>query len=81
VDDIKTAMTEAKKAAGEKDVLVHGAAVAQLALAENDGLNWPHCTVAVGPSEAIALTRDILGLLGTAWGRMLAQDTFRAAGR
>jgi dihydrofolate reductase len=26
-------MTEAKKAAGEKDVLVHGAAVAQLALA------------------------------------------------
>lgn len=33
VDDIRTAMTEAKKAAGEKDVLVHGAAVAQLALA------------------------------------------------
>ncbi len=33
VDDVKTAMTEAKKAAGEKDVLVHGAAVAQLALA------------------------------------------------
>jgi dihydrofolate reductase len=32
VDDIRTAMTEAKKAAGEKDVLVHGAAVAQLAL-------------------------------------------------
>lgn len=33
VDDVTTAMTEAKKAAGEKDVLVHGAAVAQLALA------------------------------------------------
>ena len=33
VDDVKTAMTEAKRAAGEKDVLVHGAAVAQLALA------------------------------------------------
>ena len=32
VDDIRTAMTEAKKAAGEKDVLVHGAAVTQLAL-------------------------------------------------
>jgi dihydrofolate reductase len=32
VDDVRTAMTEAKKAAGEKDVLVHGAAVAQLAL-------------------------------------------------
>ena len=32
VDDIRTAMTEAKKAAGEKDVLVHGAAVAHLAL-------------------------------------------------
>ena len=32
VDDLRTAMTEAKKAAGEKDVLVHGAAVAQLAL-------------------------------------------------
>jgi dihydrofolate reductase len=33
VDDVRTAMTEAKKAAGEKDVLVHGAAVAQLGLA------------------------------------------------
>jgi dihydrofolate reductase len=33
VNDVGTAMTEAKKAAGEKDVLVHGAAVAQLALA------------------------------------------------
>jgi dihydrofolate reductase len=33
VDDVKTAMTEAKKVAGEKNVLVHGAAVAQLALA------------------------------------------------
>ncbi|MGH2869162.1 MAG: dihydrofolate reductase family protein [Solirubrobacteraceae bacterium] len=33
VDDVRAAMTEAKKAAGEKDVLVHGAAVAQLALA------------------------------------------------
>ena len=33
VDDVKAAMTEAKEAAGEKDVLVHGAAVAQLALA------------------------------------------------
>jgi dihydrofolate reductase len=33
VDDLTTAMTEAKKAAGEKNVLVHGAAVAQLALA------------------------------------------------
>jgi dihydrofolate reductase len=33
VDDLRTAMTEAKKAADEKDVLVHGAAVAQLALA------------------------------------------------
>jgi dihydrofolate reductase len=32
VGDVTTAMTEAKKAAGEKDVLVHGAAVAQLAL-------------------------------------------------
>jgi dihydrofolate reductase len=33
VDDVRTAVTEAKKAAGEKNVLVHGAAVAQLALA------------------------------------------------
>jgi dihydrofolate reductase len=32
VDDVRTAMTEAKKAAGDKDVMVHGAAVAQLAL-------------------------------------------------
>ena len=33
VDDIGTAMTEAKRAAGDKNVLVHGAATAQLALA------------------------------------------------
>src|SRR5215207_695555 len=33
VDDVTTAMTEAKRAAGEKKVLVHGAGVAQLALA------------------------------------------------
>jgi dihydrofolate reductase len=33
VNDIGTAMTEAKRAAGDKNVLVHGAAVAQLALA------------------------------------------------
>jgi len=33
VTDVETAITEAKRAAGDKDVLVHGAAVAQLALA------------------------------------------------
>lgn len=33
VDDVATAMARAKEAAGEKDVLVHGAGVAQLALA------------------------------------------------
>jgi dihydrofolate reductase len=33
VDDVTTAMTEAKQAAGDKNVLVHGAATAQLALA------------------------------------------------
>jgi dihydrofolate reductase len=33
VDDVTIAMTEAKRAAGDKDVLVHGAATAQLALA------------------------------------------------
>jgi dihydrofolate reductase len=33
VDDVSSAMTRAKEAAGEKNVLVHGAAVAQLALA------------------------------------------------
>ena len=33
VNDVTTAMTEAKRAAGEKNVLVHGAATAQLALA------------------------------------------------
>ncbi len=33
VSDIKTAMANAKKAAGEKNVLVHGAAIARLALA------------------------------------------------
>jgi len=33
VPDVETAMASAKEAAGEKDVLVHGATVAQLALA------------------------------------------------
>jgi len=33
VDDVRTAMTEAKRAAGDRNVLVHGAATAQLALA------------------------------------------------
>ena len=33
VDDVATAMRRAKEAAGEKDVLVHGAGVARLALA------------------------------------------------
>jgi dihydrofolate reductase len=33
VDDVEVAMARAKEAAGEKDVLVHGAGVAQLALA------------------------------------------------
>jgi dihydrofolate reductase len=33
VNDVRTAMSEAKQAAGDKNVLVHGAATAQLALA------------------------------------------------
>jgi dihydrofolate reductase len=33
VDDVTTAMSEAKRAAGDRNVLVHGAATAQLALA------------------------------------------------
>ena len=33
VDDVTTAMTRAKQAAGDRDVLVHGAGTAQLALA------------------------------------------------
>ena len=33
VSDVRTAMTEARRAAGDKNVLVHGAATAQLALA------------------------------------------------
>ena len=33
VSDVRTAMTQAKEAAGDKDVLVHGAGTAQLALA------------------------------------------------
>jgi dihydrofolate reductase len=33
LSDVETAMTRAKQAAGDKNVLVHGAAVAQLALA------------------------------------------------
>ena len=33
VDDVRTAMTQAKQAAGDRNVLVHGAGTAQLALA------------------------------------------------
>lgn len=33
VDDVEVAMSRAREAAGDKDVLVHGATVAQLALA------------------------------------------------
>jgi dihydrofolate reductase len=33
VDDVTTAMTRAREAAGERNVLVHGAGTAQLALA------------------------------------------------
>jgi dihydrofolate reductase len=33
VSDVRIALTEAKRAAGDKNVLVHGAATAQLALA------------------------------------------------
>jgi dihydrofolate reductase len=33
VDDVSTAMAQAKRAAGDRNVLVHGAAVTQLALA------------------------------------------------
>ena len=33
MDDVATAMTRAKEAAGDKNVLVHGAGTAQLALA------------------------------------------------
>jgi dihydrofolate reductase len=33
VGDVRAAMTQAKQAAGDKDVLVHGAGTAQLALA------------------------------------------------
>jgi dihydrofolate reductase len=33
VNDVRTAMTNAKRAAGDKDVLVRGAGTAQLALA------------------------------------------------
>jgi dihydrofolate reductase len=33
VDDIRTAMSEARRAAGDRNVLVHGAGIAQLALA------------------------------------------------
>ena len=33
VDDVRTAMAEAKRASGDKNVLVHGAGTAQLALA------------------------------------------------
>jgi dihydrofolate reductase len=48
VSDVGTAMARAKEAAGEKDVLVHGAGTAQLALAAGSS------TAPASPTSAIA---------------------------
>lgn len=44
VNDVRTAMSQAKRAAGDRNVLVHGAGTAQLALAAGvlDELGIPH---------------------------------------
>jgi dihydrofolate reductase len=50
VDEVTTAITRAKEAAGDRNVLVHGAAVAQLALAAGvlDELEIHHVPVLLG---------------------------------
>jgi len=50
VTDIRTVMTEAKRAAGDKNVLVHGAGTAQLALAAGvlDEIEIHHIPVLLG---------------------------------
>jgi dihydrofolate reductase len=55
VSDVKTAMSEAKRAAGEKNVLVHGAGTAQLALAAGvlDELETPLVPVLLGQGRRL----------------------------
>ena len=60
VDDITTAMTEAKRAAGDRNVLVHGAATARLALAAGllDELEIPLVPVLLGQGRRLFDERD-----------------------
>jgi dihydrofolate reductase len=55
VTDIRTAMTEAKRAAGDKNVLVHGAGTAQLALAAGvlDEIEIHHIPVLLGQGRRL----------------------------
>jgi dihydrofolate reductase len=55
VTDIRTVMTEAKRAAGDKNVLVHGAGTAQLALAAGvlDEIEIHHIPVLLGQGRRL----------------------------
>ena len=55
--DVRTAMTEAKEAAGDKNVLVHGAGTAQLALAAGilDELEIHFMPVLLGQGRSLLL--------------------------
>jgi dihydrofolate reductase len=55
VTNVETAMTSAKQAAGDKEVSVHGAAVAQLALAAGvlDELELHVVPVLLGPGRQV----------------------------
>ena len=58
VDDVTTAMTEAKRAAGDRNVAVHGAATAQLALAAGvlDELELHLVPVLLGQGRRLSTT-------------------------
>jgi len=60
VNDVRTAMTEAKRAAGDKNVLVHGATTAQLALAADllDELEIHVIPVLLGQGRRLFDERD-----------------------
>jgi hypothetical protein len=66
-NDVTTAMTRAKEAAGDKNVLVHGAGTAQLALAAGvlSALPGPGVTDPVATAKAI-IDANLYMVLGTA---------------
>ena len=78
VNDVTTAMTRAKEAAGDKDVLVHGAGTAQLGLAAGvlDEMELHVVPVLFGEgavcSRASLPSRSSCSASGSSWARVVS---------